>query len=157
MGEIDPHAVDDYVVYCEGVDATTIVTLDMYHPDAPPQKAVPGFTLLSALPARVAEGCPPRVHDDPDSVAAYVFSEFEVETPPDLLTPLPTPTRGLIPITFVVDTTGRVDASTLEAYRPAPGVLKRLHRWVETLEYEPASHHEGCRVRYRIDGQVAIP
>lgn len=152
----DGHILDAYRVRCpdgEGGTREDTIYLDMYHGGARERGPMPPYTVLPELPARSAPGCPPRVHDDSARSAAHVFNHLEVETPVTLLNPPPTPIRAgvsrVVRVSLVVDTTGRVEPGsiqrtprTLPTDPPAP-----VDSIVAGLQFTPAEHHRGCRVR----------
>ena len=156
-GVADQHMRDDYIVHCRSDGTTRLISMDMYHGGPPPQEAINGYELLAELPARAARGCPPAVHPDADSSAAYAFGILEVETPPRLLSPPPSDSGLGLFVTFVVNTDGRVDLDTFETLADDPESIAALRAWLETLEWAPAQHHEGCPVRFRVEAEVPVP
>ena len=166
----DGHIIDGYQVLCDrplperaavlrGESTPDLVTIyiDMYHDGYREMAAVPGFTVLPDIPARVAIGCPPRVVADRDSAARYVFSELEVARPVrlsrefDVDAPVQVGVEGRVFVEFVVDTLGRPEPGSLnvryitdEALRPhIVGALMRI-------PLAPAEHHPDCKVRQRL-------
>lgn len=76
------HIIDGYELRCEAEGATHAVHMDMYHGEGDRERRpVAPFTVLAEHPARLAEGCPPRVVAHADSSAHYVFIWWEVEKP----------------------------------------------------------------------------
>ncbi len=148
------HIIDGYQLRCEALGTNHVVYLDMYHGEGDRERrAVAPFTVLQEHPARLAEGCPPRVVPDADSSARYVFIWWEVETPARLsvpLTPISWPTPGLVSFSFEVDTTGAIDASTIRPAATRDTAMQRVaSEQLSTLRFEPAEHRPGCRVRQR--------
>lgn len=146
----DQHTLDGYDVICAEDGVHAFVFMDMYHPEHRERGALPPFEVLPELPARTAEGCPPRVHVDPDSSASYVFNSLEVETPARLLTPVDSVSYDG-PVLWVGFTVGRDG-------RPEPGSLvftpqvtdsarEEIAQTVAALRYSPALHHPTCPVR----------
>ena len=166
----DGHIIDGYHVVCdrplherdsadreEPAPGVVTIYIDMYHVDYREMAAVPGFTVLPDIPARVATGCPPRVVADRDSAARYVFSDLEVARPVrlsrkfDVDAPVHVGTEGRVFVEFVVDTLGRPEPGSLnvryisdEALRPhIVGALLRI-------PLAPAEHHADCKVRQHL-------
>lgn len=166
----DGHIIDGYEVLCdrplperdtvprgEPTPGAITIYMDMYHSSYREMAAVPGFTVLPDIPARVAIGCPPRVVADPDSAARYAFSDLEVERPVrlsrkfDVDAAVNVGTEGRVFVEFVVDTLGRPEPGSLnvryitdEALRPhIVGALLRI-------PLAPAEHHADCKVRQRL-------
>lgn len=166
----DGHILDGYEVLCDRplpepdtipgrarVPGSVEIFLDMYHSGHREMAAVPGFTVLPDIPARVATGCPPRVVADADSAARYVFSDLEVEQPVhltrkfDVHEPVQIGREGRVYVEFVVDTLGRPEPASLnvrfitdEALRPH--IADALAR----IPLAAAEHHPGCKVRQRL-------
>jgi hypothetical protein len=166
----DGHILDGYEVLCdrplpepdtvpreELAPGAVEIFMDMYHDGYREMAAVPGFTVLPNIPARVATGCPPRVAADPDSAARYVFSDLEVERPVhlsrefDVDEPVQIGHAGRAYVEFVVDTVGRPEPASLnvrfitdEALRPH--IAAALAR----IPLAAAEHHPGCKVRQRL-------
>ena len=152
-GGADEHIHDGWVLRCDG-EAPVSIAMDMYHPRHREMRAIPGFTLLAELPARVAPGCPPQVVADADSSARYVFSSLEVERPVrlarqfDASAPVVVGLQGMARVGFVVDTLGRPEPESVKVLsitdeRLRPHVEAALAR----LPLAPAEHRPGCRVR----------
>lgn len=147
------HIIDGYQLRCAGDSTTHLVHMDMYHGEGDRERrAATPFTVLAEHPARLAEGCPPRVVADADSSARYVFIWWEVEKPARLTNPPPErivgPTRGFSSFNFIVDTTGLVDPSSVKPAAAQDTTLQRLgERMIPTLRFEPAEHRPGCHVR----------
>lgn len=150
----DDHILDSYVVQCPRKGPTFLLLMDMYH-DYRETSPVPPFAVLEYLPARRAQGCPPRVAD-PDSSARYVFTEFEVDSPAVVLQRIPpqidAPLSGYAQVEFIVDTLGRAERTSL-VIEAEPSEVAALARGViDTLQFRPAIHHPGCLVRQRVAG-----
>lgn len=150
----DDHILDSYVVQCPNKGPTLVLLMDMYH-DYRETAVIPPFAVLTNLPARVAQGCPPRVGDR-DSSARYIFTEFEVDSPAVVRNRIPewirAPIAGYAYVEFVVDTLGRPEANSL-TIQADPGEVATLARGiVDTLRFRPAIHHVGCLVRQRVAG-----
>lgn len=156
----DGHILDTYVVHCPPDGPTLMVVMDMYHPGHREHESLGPLTVLRELPARLAEGCPPRVHPDADSSARYVFTMFEVAQPAALLGEAPPPPHevgieGGALVSFVIDTTGVPEAATVQIRHVEPASLRRLvPDAVAALRFRPAVHHPGCPVRQRIEGPL---
>ena len=148
----DGHMLDVYTVSCPRADSARAVFMDMYHGDVRERRPVPGFTVLAELPARTALGCPPRVTPDADSSARYVFNYLEVETPARLLNPPTEPIaigfESYVSVGFVVDTLGRVEPGSLDVGEFVETRTRAAaERVVLGLQFTPAEHRPGCRVR----------
>ncbi len=146
------HIIDGYQLRCEADGATHTVHMDMYHGEGDRERRpVLPFSVLAEHPARLAEGCPPRVVADADSSARYVFIWWEVEKPARPINPPPQiagPTRGFASFNFIVDTTGLVDPGSVKPAAAPDSVLQRIGaELIPTLRFEPAEHRAGCRVR----------
>jgi hypothetical protein len=147
------HIIDGYRLRC-GTDTTThMVYMDMYHGEGDRERRpVAPFSVLAEHPARLAEGCPPRVVADADSSARYVFIWWEVEKPARLTNAPPQqivgPQRGFSSFNFIVDTTGRVDPASVKPAAAQDTMLQRIAAdMLPNLQFEPAEHRAGCRVR----------
>jgi len=153
----DAHMLDGYRITCpdrEGGTHESTIYLDMYHAGHRERGPLPPYTVLPELPARTATGCPPRVYDDSVRSAAHVFNYLEVEHPVTVLNPPPTPimvgVSRVVRVSFVVDTAGRIEMSTLRwdpANRPTDPPAMRVDSLMAGLIFTPALHHAGCRVR----------
>jgi len=148
------HIIDGYQLRCEALGTNHLVHMDMYHGEGDRERRpVAPFTVLQEHPARLAEGCPPRVVPDADSSARYVFIWWEVETPARPSTPLPRiswPRPGVVSFSFEVDTTGAIDAGTIRpSATPDTAMLRTASERLSSLRFEPAEHRPGCRVRQR--------
>ena len=147
------HIIDGYQLRCGTDSATHVVYMDMYHGEGDRERRpVNGFGVLAEHPARLAEGCPPRVAADPDSSARYVFIWWEVEKPVRLTNPppqqIPGPARGFASFNFIVDSTGLVDPGSVKPAAPQDSTLERIAAdMIPGLRFEPAEHRAGCRVR----------
>lgn len=147
----DGHILDAYSVSCPGGPVVNVF-MDMYH-DARERRPVPPLSVLPELPARTAAGCPPQAGPTPDSSARYVFNYLEVETPAQSIEPLPSGPitagiAGYAMISFVIDTTGKVEpASIVHGEYEEPRLQEAATRVVLALRFRPAEHHAGCRVR----------
>jgi len=160
LGSTEPGAdgdiLDSYVVQCPNKGPSFVLLMDMYH-DYRETEPVPPFAVLPYLPARLAQGCPPRVAD-PDSSVRYVFTEFEVDSPAVVLQPVPrsidAPMSGYAYVEFVVDTLGRAELPGL-TIQAEPREIAALARGIlDTLRFRPAIHHAGCLVRQRVAGAL---
>lgn len=152
----DGDILDSYVIRCPAGGPSLLVLMDMYH-DHRETGALPPFVVLEYLPARLARGCPPQVAS-PDSSSRYVFTEFEVDSPAVTLGRIPSwinaPVSGYAYTEFVVDTLGLVESAGL-SIRAKSKEIERLARGVlDTLQFRPAIHHGGCRVRQRVAGAL---
>ena len=148
----DGHILDIYDVRCPAGGPRVGVFMDMYHGEVRERRAVPGFTVLPELPARLAPGCPPQVGPTPDSSARYVFNYLEVATPARVLnlpmTPIQAGVVGEVGVGFIVDTTGRPEPGSIEADRFADEKLRAAaEKAAVDLRFSPAEHHPGCLVR----------
>lgn len=148
------HIIDGYQLRCEALGTNHLVYMDMYHGEGDRERrSVAPFTVLPEHPARLAEGCPPRVVPDADSSARYVFIWWEVETPARPSVPLQRiswPRPGVVSFSFEVDTTGAIDARTVRpSASPDTAMLRVASERVSTLRFEPAQHRPGCLVRQR--------
>jgi hypothetical protein len=147
------HIIDGYQLRCQTDTTTHTVYMDMYHgEDDRERRPVAPFNVLAEHPARLAEGCPPRVVADADSSARYVFIWWEVEKPARLAAAQPQqvtgPKRGFAAFNFIVDTTGLIDPGSVRPSAAQDTLLQRLGAdLLPTLRFEPAEHRAGCRVR----------
>ena len=147
----DGHILDMYAVTCPAAGPSLTVYMDMYH-DSRERRPVAPLTVLPELPARMATGCPPQVGPTPDSSARYVFNYLEVETPAQAVQahtgPLKVGVAGYAAIGFIVDTTGKVEPSSIAhgEYEDAR-IQEAATRVVLGMQFRPAEHHAGCRVR----------
>jgi hypothetical protein len=152
----DDHILDSYIVQCPGKQLSLLLLMDMYH-DYRETEPVPPFTVLANLPARAAQGCPPRVAD-PDSSLRYVFTEFEVDSPAVTLQRVPqwidAPISGYAYVEFVVDTLGRVELPSLMIQAEPKEVAALARALLDTIRFRPAIHHTGCLVRQRVAGPL---
>ncbi len=150
----DDHILDSYVIRCPAGRPTFVVLMDMYH-DYRETAPLPPFVVLEYLPARLAQGCPPQVAD-PDSSKRYVFTEFEVDSPAVALSRVPSwvraPLVGYAYTEFVVDTLGWAESQSLSIRADSKEVERLTRGIIDTLQFRPASHHAGCRVRQRVAG-----
>jgi hypothetical protein len=153
----DGHLLDGYEVQC-GSGAPVMVFMDMYHSNYRELRPVRGFAVLSDIPARVAQGCPPQVVAEPDSAARYAFNELEVEQPVRLRenfsvsTPVEVGIRGQAHLEVVIDTAGQPEVETLRALYVSDEQLRpHLATAVQRIPLLPAEHRPGCRVRQRVD------
>jgi hypothetical protein len=147
---VDSHILDHYTVACTS-DAPMQVFMDMYH-DNRERRPVGRLSILPELPARSAVGCPPQVGPTADSSARYVFNSLEVETPAEPLDlpngPVKVGVNGYVGVSFVVDTAGRPEPSSIVHDDYEPAALKdAATKIVLGLHFRPAQHHAGCRVR----------
>lgn len=168
----DGHILDGFVVDCKPDGPTVAIAIDMYHPGRqwesigfrPPggereTRPVGPFQVLQRLPAHSAPGCPPRVTDDLELSAWYVFTAFEVDSPAVLVQPLTDPILadldGGVFVRIVVDTLGHPQLGTLRVSVAQPPQAERLARQVlRDLRFRPAVHHPGCRVRQSVFGNI---
>lgn len=157
----DGHILDTYLVRCLPDGPSVLVVMDMYHRHREHESIGP-LTVLRELPARMARGCPPQVHPDPDSSAAYVFTEFEVERPAAIIGEGAPPAyevgiEGSAFVRFVVDTTGAPDPRALTILHVEPARVRRhVPNALARLRFRPAVHHAGCLVRQRIEGPLTF-
>lgn len=167
---VDGHILDGYEVLCDRPlpDPDTLprselapgaveIFLDMYHDGYREMAAVPGFTVLPEIPARIATGCPPRVVADPDSAARYVFIDLEVERPVrlsrkfDVDEPVTVGQEGRAYVEFVIDTLGRPEPSSLNVRHITDEALRpHIIGALERIPLTAAEHHSGCKVRQRL-------
>ena len=152
----DGDILDSYVIRCPASRTTFVVLIDMYH-DYRETASLPPFAVLENLPARLAQGCPPQVAD-PDSSKRYIFTEFEVDSPAVTLSRVPSwiraPVGGYAYTEFVVDTLGHVESHNLLIKADSKQIESLARGIIDTLQFRPASHHAGCRVRQRIAGAL---
>ena len=133
--------------------------------------------LVSAFPADAQKGAK-CIGDWPDStftVEAPVYRNCEVDRPVKMLKPETPPNRGAmflgaIPegrclratFTFVVDTTGRLELSTVRpGWRNSPEVEEPVLTWLQRVRWEPAQL-DGRLVRQATEfrgvfGSVLVP
>ena len=148
----DGHILDTYTLRCGSSDSLYYVVMDMYHGPERERRPVAPFTVLPEHPARLAQGCPPRVVADGDSSARYVFTWYEVERPAQLTEPPPEnvtgPVDGIISVSFVIDRNGTPEPSSIKhAARTDTALLALGTRLALARRYLPAEHRVGCRVR----------
>lgn len=152
----DGDLLDSYVVRCPSGSPTFLLLMDMYHNHRETGPLTP-FVVLEYLPARLAQGCPPQVAD-PDSSRRYVFTEFEVDSAAVTLHRIPSwinaPASGYAHTEFVVDTLGRVESTSLSIRADSKEVERQARGILDTLQFRPAVHHAGCRVRQRVAGAL---
>lgn len=144
----DGHTLDDYLVECAD-DTTASVVIDMYHHGYREQRAVPGFSVLPELPARVAKGCPPEVPGTP--AGQYVFNALEVESPAriarEALEAWRPGVSGRVYVRVIVEATGIPEAASVEITHADNEEIRGLASdLVKALRFEPAQHHAGCAV-----------
>lgn len=149
---VDRHIMDLYAVRCgEGYDVR--VYMDYYHNERE-LRPIPGFTILPETPARMAEGCPPRLTENADSNAAHLFSFLEVATPAIPQRPFPERISGYgvtgrQQVRFVIDTLGQPDSSSIQAGQiTSAATFAAASKLIPTLRFTPAEHHAGCKVPY---------
>jgi hypothetical protein len=88
----------------------------------------------------------------PDSSARYVFNYLEVETPARVLNlpaaPIDAGVSGYASVGFVVDTTGRPEAASVQIGDYVDAKIRTAAQAAALeLRFAPAEHHPGCRVR----------
>ena len=165
----DGHILDGYEVLCDRLlpeprprseltPGAVEIFLDMYHDGYRELTAVPGFTVVPDIPARVATGCPPRVVSDADSAARYVFSDLEVERPVhltrefDVHEPVQVGMHGRVYVDFVVDTLGRPEPASIQVrYITDEALRPHIASALARLPLAAAEHHLGCKVRQRLE------
>ncbi len=160
LGSTEPGADDDildsYIVQCPNKGPTFLLLMDMYH-DYRETEPVPPFAVLPYLPARLAQGCPPRVADS-DSSARYIFTPFEVDSPAVTLQRVPqsidAPLSGYAHVEFVVDTLGRAEPQSLTIQAEPKEIAALARGLLDTVRFRPAIHHAGCPVRQRVSGEL---
>ncbi len=145
----DPHPLSVFTIECPDV-MPFLLYMDKFHV-VRAMDPIPGFTILPFLPGRAASGCPPQVTADPDSNAAWVFNNSEIEKPAEL--------KGMSfersgfetmewHASFVVDTLGRVELESLRLAKPVTASrYKDIQRWAAGLRFTSAEHRPGCKVR----------
>lgn len=148
------HIIDVYELECEAQSTTHIVHMDMYHGEGDRERRpVAPLGVLAEHPARLAEGCPPRVVADADSSARYVFIWWEVEKPVRLTNPatrITWPTYGTVPFNFIIDQNGAIEpGSVVPGTVRDTAMLRIATERLPTLTFDAAEHRPGCRVRQR--------
>jgi hypothetical protein len=148
------HFIDAYELRCEAQATTHTVHMDMYHGEGDRERRpVAPLGVLAEHPARLAEGCPPRVVADADSSARYVFIWWEVEKPVRLtnpVTPITWPTYGIVPFSFIIDRNGAIEpGSVVPGAVRDTAMLRVATERLPTLTFDAAEHRPGCRVRQR--------
>ena len=151
--------VDKYEVRCAG-EPVRDVFMDMYHRDHREMAAVPGFTVLPELPARVAKGCPPAVPGTPSGT--YVFNSLEVAFPArlsqDALRLEPAGLSGRVLVRLVVTADGKADPASIEIVHASHEELgARALQLIDKLQFQPAEHHLECRVPQTVELPIDFP
>ena len=141
--------IDGYSLKCG--DAESILYIDMYHQSYREQETIPGFILLTEIPAKVATGCPPAVPGH--APGNYVFRPLEVLRNPvperDLRAPVRIGTKGRAYAEFTIDENGSVVAKTIEVvYLSEESLRVPTLEYLSRLKYAPALHHDGCIVPF---------
>lgn len=150
-----PHGstVDRYRVTCKS-GHTAFIVMDMYHRGYREMEAVPGFSVLPELPAKVAQGCPPAVPGV--APGQYVFRPLEVRkgasidrselkvTRPGL--------KGRAYVRAVVDDAGSLVPASIEVvYSETPELEAAASEVARSLRFRPAEHHAGCFVPQHLE------
>ncbi len=152
------NVLDSYAVNCAtGLTATVII--DMYHQGYREMTAVPGFTILPDLPARVAKGCPPEVSGTP--IGQYIFNSLEVGTPAHINKEDIEVTRAGISgrafVRMVVDASGVPDPATIKVFQATnEDVNNSTLELVKNLRITPAMHHADCTVPQHVQFTVTF-
>jgi tetratricopeptide (TPR) repeat protein len=145
--------LDGYTLNCKKDNIEKFIYMDMYHRGYRETKPVPGFTVMSELPALIAKGCPPEVPGY--KPGTYIFRLFEVKCPPypksGVKDSVDIGKKGRVNVEVVVDENGRVVTDKVKFhYWTDLSLREHAIGYLSGIVFEPAEHHPNCKVPVKL-------